>query len=872
MRLFHHIFQRITLSRPILSRDMLIIGALALFTGILFTATAAMTVMGESAIRRAIGFNEKIVESDELGIRLDSVQRWVSAYDEVFRLVAVPENSNHLKFLDFYREKIIHIRPELEKFALAPGKEHLNTFNYLTDTAFQLGKSMVAVAGAKDSANMSAILAQYNRLELIQATNLLSHRILRSSLTVLHKEIIKDEFFSIGHFRSWLYSVTILAGVVLFLLVKGMIRIIRRILKDRRAYAKLLESQTKATEFARNLINIAPIGYHSVDASGIVIDINQTELDWLGYTREEVAGKKHITSLTDQGTDEQIMAQFEAYKKSGYLLNFEANLIAKDGHIIPTLVNSKGVYDASGKFSHSITMSYNFTERKHLERELIKAREEAEAATRLKRLFMANMSHEIRTPLNAILGFTELLAKTGLMGNQQEYVRNIQISGSNLLNIVNDILDFEKMHSGMMVIDQVEFDLKGLVHSVFTMMKTSAVEKNLDMQLKKDSGLPSVLIGDPMRLTQILVNLLGNAIKFTENGYVTLHVKEIADRSTEEFRCIRFEVEDSGIGIPESVHEKIFDRFTQASNDITRRYGGTGLGLSLVKMLTEMQQGAVGLKSKVGQGSTFTIEIPFRRSKKETVQGYLMEAVQPELHDFSGYHVLLVEDNQLNRRIAELYLVEMGIAVTQAYNGKHAVELIQENTDGFDLVLMDIQMPEMDGYQATTVIRKELALTSIPIVAMTAHVLSGERENVLAAGMNDYLPKPIIHSDLTNLLAAYLKVSWDQGMLHHYTNGNPQTMQEIATLFVRQLPEGIKALETALRSSNSEAIASRAHHLRASVDYMGFKQTLGENLLKMEQEASKIHPDMKLLARLHHKLNRDARKAIAIIQEQIQTL
>lgn len=301
--------------------------------------------------------------------------------------------------------------------------------------------------------------------------------------------------------------------------------------------------------------------------------------------------------------------------------------------------------------------------------------------------------------------------------------------GANLLGIVNDILDFEKIRSGMLRIEHIEFDLAGLLHSVVTMVRSSAEEKHLALQLVMQKDLPEVLLGDPMRLTQILINLLSNAIKFTSSGSVTLRIQVIPNPTPDATIRIRFEVEDTGIGIAASEHERIFERFIQASSETSRKFG-TGLGLALVKMLVGMQKGSISLVSKPGEGSIFSIEIPYYSMRKEMRSEN--EIVEVERYpDLNGHHILLVEDNAMNRRIAELYLLQLGLTITQAVDGIEALDLLREKPSAFDLVSMDIQMPRLDGYATAKAIRQELKLTALPIIAMTAHVLSGEREKVL---------------------------------------------------------------------------------------------------------------------------------------------
>ena len=664
----------------------------------------------------------------------------------------------------------------------------------------------------------------------------------------------------------WLLS--IMAGFVFLLLLYTIVRTVRKVMQDRRSFILLHEEQKKNLSLTQNLINILPIGYHSMDEHGIIMEMNQTELDWLGYTREEVIGKKHVSDLyADNTYYDRFEELMEEFKKKGEVNNVEYTMVSKDGRQIPSLITSKVIFDKDGHFDRSITAVYNFTDRKKLENDLVAAREEAENARRLKQLFMANMSHEIRTPLNAIIGFANLLSRASLAKNLKEYVQSIQISGTNLLAIVNDILDFEKIRSGMLRIEQIEFDLPGLLHSVTTMLRTSAEEKHLVLELKTDPDLPMLVVGDPMRLTQILVNLLGNAIKFTEFGSVTLHV-EVVSAPGDSVRIL-FVVEDTGIGIAESEHHRIFERFMQASNDMSRKYGGTGLGLALVKMLVELQEGSIVLTSTLGKGSSFHIELPYQTVQDQKKMLPVVPSDNITVPDLSGYHVLLVEDNPMNRRIAELNLNEFGLKVTMAEDGYKAIEVLRATPDAFDLVFVDIQMPGMDGHQTARTIRSELGLHDLPLVALTAHVFAGEREKVLASGMNDYLTKPVVQNDLINVLLRFLPGFWDVQAFQEHTLGNAKIGNEIARLFIQQFPQEMTTLHTTLQQQDFVKTASIAHFLRSSAAYAGFQQVLADPLLQLEQEAKRETPDLSIMNQIYTLISHNARRAVSVLQREV---
>ncbi|HEV7231214.1 MAG TPA: ATP-binding protein [Bacteroidia bacterium] len=398
-----------------------------------------------------------------------------------------------------------------------------------------------------------------------------------------------------------------------------------------------------------------------------------------------------------------------------------------------------------------LILFHDITKREALQEELLVIQRKAEHASVIKEQFMANMSHEIRTPMNAIIGFTNRLNKTELTSEQSEYIAAVRTSGQNLLSIINDILDFSKIEAGMVRIEEIRFDLPGLLHSVCTMFDAQAKERHLAFRLQLNPELPESVSGDPTRLTQILINLIGNALKFTEQGSIDISASVV--KEDERTVLIRFLVKDTGIGIPEDKISEIFERFTQAKSDTNRIFGGTGLGLSIVKKLVELQKGTITVKSISGQGSEFTVEISYRKAAAEKVLLPLVSSDSTLLSRNSRIRILVVEDNLLNQKLAGFILKEWGFQFDIAANGKIALEKLRESN--YDLILMDLQMPELNGYDTTLVIRQDLKLT-IPIIAMTAHALPGEKEKCLTLGMTDYLSKPINEIELFDLLTKHL--------------------------------------------------------------------------------------------------------------------
>lgn len=393
----------------------------------------------------------------------------------------------------------------------------------------------------------------------------------------------------------------------------------------------------------------------------------------------------------------------------------------------------------------------DINKREKLEKELVETKKRVEEASVIKEQFMANMSHEIRTPMNAIIGFNDRLIKTKLNDEQQEYVAAVKTSGENLLTIINDILDFSKIEAGMVTIEHIRFNLHELLQNVYKLFFLKAKEKNISLRLHYPKDIPEFLMGDPTRLTQILINLVGNALKFTGQGNIDITVEVIKDDI--QNATVQFKVKDTGIGILEEKISEVFERFTQAESDTSRIFGGTGLGLSIVKKLVELQSGTITVESKKEEGSLFIFTIPY---KKAPVVASTLKTSPEKIHHAVAndkIKILIVEDNLLNQKLAAFMITDFGYAFDICGNGKLAVDKLEQ--DVYDLVLMDIQMPEMDGYEATGVIRKKLKL-NIPIVAMTAHAMPGEKDKCLGFGMTDYISKPIKETDLHNLIIKYI--------------------------------------------------------------------------------------------------------------------
>ncbi|HAN76711.1 MAG TPA: hypothetical protein DCQ31_02475 [Bacteroidales bacterium] len=388
--------------------------------------------------------------------------------------------------------------------------------------------------------------------------------------------------------------------------------------------------------------------------------------------------------------------------------------------------------------------------------ELVAAKEHAENSLKIKEQFLANMSHEIRTPMNAIIGMSNLITDTKLSAEQAAYVRSIRTGADNLLVIINDILDFSKIEAGKIEIEQVPFDLRELLKDLVGSLNFSAYNSNLEIMLLTDPKLPQHVIGDRVRLNQILLNLGGNAVKFTNSGFVRFKVS--IEKESRSFISLLFEVVDTGIGIPEDKLNEIFESFSQASADTTRKYGGTGLGLTISKQLVKLQGGMLQVRSRVNEGSTFYFSLNFKKVPANYVPE-VMEEKKVNMSVGKNVKVLLVEDNEMNLFFASTILKKDDFEVFEAKNGKLAINLLTEKPNFFDIVLMDLHMPEMDGYTAAQFIRATFGepYKSIPIIALTAAATKGEIDKCYEAGMTDFVSKPFKPEILVNKILQYIK-------------------------------------------------------------------------------------------------------------------
>jgi CheY-like chemotaxis protein len=458
------------------------------------------------------------------------------------------------------------------------------------------------------------------------------------------------------------------------------------------------------------------------------------------------------------------------------------------------------------------------------------------------------MSHEIRTPMNAIIGFTKVVLKTDLSAKQKEYLTAIKMSGDALIVLINDILDLAKVDAGKMTFEQTPFKMSMSIAAMLHLFETKIQEKNLELLKEYDANIPEVLIGDSVRLHQIILNLVSNAVKFTNEGKITTSVRLMSE--DEESVLLEFAVTDTGIGIAENKLDKIFDNFQQASSGTSRLFGGTGLGLAIVKQLVESQGGEINVKSKVDCGSTFSFTLRFKKTKELAEIENCMVEVDKEIKNI---RVLVVEDIALNQLLMKTLLDDFGFERDIAGNGKIAIEKLQTKT--YDIILMDLQMPEMNGFEATTYIRNTMKL-NVPIMALTADVTTVDLEKCKAVGMNDYIAKPVdervLYSKIIGLVKKKSVTKLDKNVMSeskkikcidleyliHRTKSNPALMMEMISLYLEQTPPLIKAMKESFDKKDWQTLYAAVHKMIPSFSIVGIHNDFEAMAKKIQEFAN----------------------------------
>jgi PAS domain S-box-containing protein len=583
----------------------------------------------------------------------------------------------------------------------------------------------------------------------------------------------------------------------------------------------------------RNILANMNLGLLEVDLNKEIKFANHSFCDMSGYSLEELKGK----NISQLGFSEEYKNTiFNNEKSSGKDLTdgFEIEIYNKDLQTRWWFISSAPNYNDKGQLIGSIGIHLDITSKKRLEQELAKAKTFAESAAKAKELFLANMSHEIRTPLNVIIGMIRQLTKENLTTDQHFYVKQSESSAKHLLTILNNILDIAKIESGDMELINEPFSPAALAYNVHSIMFSQAKEKNIDFKLNVSSEIIPVLKGDETRLRQVLINLIGNAIKFTERGSINLSLELIEEQ--ELYQKIRFEVHDTGIGMSDEFVARIFDKFSQEHNTSNRKYEGTGLGMAISFDLIKLMGGSLEVISKKRLGTSCLFELNFPKA-----ESLIINTQNVKEGIFAGKKALLVEDNEMNRFIAIQSLKFLGFEITEASNGLIATQILKKQN--FDLIFMDIQMPIMDGVEATMIIRNEMFIKT-PIIALTANAFKHDIDLYLSKGMNDFVTKPYDEQDFFRKIEHVLLLNqmfkdssendinqetvklYDISKLENMVNGDSDFLNTMIEIFIQMINESIPKFEEAFSQDNFDSIRKLAHKIKPSVDQMGVESIM----------------------------------------------
>ena len=655
-------------------------------------------------------------------------------------------------------------------------------------------------------------------------------------------------------------------------------------------------AELRIANYARSIIEASLDPLFTINLEGKITDMNNASVNIIGKSRKKIIGSDFFSYFTEPKKAREVYKEVFA---KGFVADYP--LTIRDKKLTEVLFNGSTYKDDDGAVHGVVVVARDITEQKRVEKELIEAKvfaEEAtktaeiakrkaesatrtaESAVKAKQQFLSNMSHEIRTPMNAIIGFTKVVLKTDLSAKQREYLHAIKTSGDALIVLINDILDLAKVDSGKLAFEQTPFKMAMSISAMLHLFEPKIQEKNLQLVKEYDSKIPEVLVGDPVRLHQIILNLVSNAVKFTTKGRITVNVRLLEE--DEEKVTIEFAVTDTGIGIAEDKIKKIFENFQQATSGTSRIFGGTGLGLAIAKQLVQAQNGTINVKSKIDKGSTFSFTLSFLKTNESAELDTSEEDLDIEYNDV---RVLVVEDIALNQLLMKTLLDDFGFECDIAANGKIAIEKLQTNT--YDIILMDLQMPEMNGFEATEHIRKKMK-SKIPIIALTADVTTVDLAKCKAVGMNDYIAKPVderlLYSKIIGLVKkpSLAKYTGAEGInsvefknvkcidlvyLTQRTKSNTELMMEMISLYLEQTPPLVSAMKKGLKNKDWELLYSSVHKLIPSFSIVGIDADI-ENMAKKVQEFASAQKQSEGITELVNKIGGVCTQACIELEEE----
>lgn len=638
---------------------------------------------------------------------------------------------------------------------------------------------------------------------------------------------------------------------------------------------KVEEEKKEQQLLLNSILDNLPMNIYMKDREGRYLFINQYAAEALQVKREEIIGKTYKEIFPEGYYVEVERGDQLAWSEGEYFSEDKISFKGIEKHLLV----GKFIISLNSNDPVLLGYSLDITERKKMEENMESAKKQLEESILAKERFISIMSHEIRTPMNAVVGITNLLLQQVKDNEQKEYFNALKISSENLLKILNNVLDLSKIDSGKVSFEEIDFNLRSHIRKVKELFAFKAAEKNLKVKIDIDYDIPEIVKGDPHRLSQVLVNLLSNALKFTEEGDITMGVRMLDE--DEEKVHLMFSVEDTGIGIPEDKLQSVFESFTQADSDITRKYGGTGLGLTITKKLIELQGGRIGVESTLGKGSKFMFDLYFPKSKLKRDIVSEFQAVS----DFTGLQVLVVEDNNMNQLVVSKFLEKKGIKTMVAVNGKEAIDIVKKNK--FNLILMDLQMPEMDGYQTSKYIRDILNQKEIPIIAFTASYSSDIEKKVMAAGMNDYIVKPFEPAYFYSIIEKHTgKKNKAMDTIHEESNpvygninlnylrdasaGNDSFIKEMITIFLKQTPVTLEKLSVLSDAKEWEEFRKLIHKMKPTVAMMGMKDA--ENLVKSIEKKVKLSMELETIGEELKKLSRICDESYKELEGELRKL